>query len=205
MHIIGASGHGKVILDILQLNRVSIDGIWDDNGMIKEWMGFELKGSIRDCINNRAYPVIIAVGKNGTRKEIAEKFRSSSIFGKAIHPSAVISNNVKIGVGSVVMANASINSSAQIGNHVIINTNASVDHDCIIGDYVHISPQAGLAGNVAVGEGTHIGIGAHIIQGINIGSWCTVGAGAVIIRDIPDRTTVVGNPGRIIKQNYLRG
>jgi len=51
-----------------------------------------------------------------------------------------------------------------------------------------------------MGNGSHIGIGASVIQGITIGKWCTIGAGAVIIKDIPDGATVVGNPGRIIKQ-----
>lgn len=199
MNIIGASGHAKVILDTLQMNGVDIAGIWDDNEEIKELMGLQVKGDIETCIRSGVQPVIIAVGNNKIRKRIAERFSSLSVFGKALHPSAVISRDVEIGAGTVAMANCSINASSKIGKHVIINTNASVDHDCMIGDYVHISPQAGLAGNVEVGEGTHIGIGASIIQGVKIGKWCTIGAGAVIIKDIPDGATVVGNPGKIIK------
>ena len=65
---------------------------------------------------------------------------------------------------------------------------------------MHISPNATLSGNVVVGTGTHIGSGAVSIQGIRIGKWCTIGAGTVVIRDVPDFSTVVGNPGRIIKR-----
>ena len=34
---------------------------------------------------------------------------------------------------------------------------------------------------------------------VKIGKWCTIGAGTIVIKDIPDYSTVVGNPGRIIK------
>lgn len=199
MNIIGASGHGKVILDTLHLIGINVVDIWDDNTRIGEFMGLQVKGNIHACVEANVQPVIIAVGNNKIRKKIAALFQSSSVFGRALHPSAEIAGDVEIGEGTVVMANGSINASCNIGRHVIINTNASVDHDCVIGDYVHISPQVGLAGNVEVGEGTHIGIGACVIQGIKIGKWCTIGAGAVIIKDIPDGSTVVGNPGKIIK------
>jgi acetyltransferase EpsM len=38
-----------------------------------------------------------------------------------------------------------------------------------------------------------------VIPSIRIGRWCTIGAGAVILRDVPDGSTVVGNPGRIVR------
>jgi acetyltransferase-like isoleucine patch superfamily enzyme len=49
-----------------------------------------------------------------------------------------------------------------------------------------------------VGEGTHIGAGAVVLPNLKIGKWCKVGAGAVVICDIPDFTTAVGNPARIL-------
>jgi acetyltransferase EpsM len=49
-----------------------------------------------------------------------------------------------------------------------------------------------------VGEGTHIGAGVVVLPNLKIGKWCTVGAGAVVICDIPDFTTAVGNPARIL-------
>ena len=98
------------------------------------------------------------------------------------------------------MPGVTINSSTIIGAHCIINTNSSVDHDCVLEHYVHISPNATLCGSVFVGEGTHIGAGSVLIPGVKIGKWCTIGAGSVIIKDVPDYSTVVGNPGKIIKQ-----
>ena len=200
MHIIGASGHGKVILDIFKALDIEISGVWDDSDLAQLILDCPVRGSFDAFLNEHSSEVIIAVGNNAIRKKLALKLEvPSSIC--AIHPSSVISRFVSIGKGTVVMANATINADAIIGDHVIVNTNASIDHDCNIGNFVHVSPQAGVAGNVNIGEGAHIGIGACIIQGINIGKWATVGAGTVIVRDVPDYAVVVGNPGRIIKYN----
>jgi len=49
--------------------------------------------------------------------------------------------------------------------------------------------------------GHHVSIytGAIVIGGISIGNHVNIGAGAVVVKDVPDFCTVVGNPGRIIK------
>lgn len=201
MHIIGASGHAKVILDILKLNKQDISGVWDDNENLKEISSFKISGNLLDFKKIISPEVIIAIGNNQVRKMLVQQI--SANFGLAVHPSSIISSSVQILGGTVVMANASVNADTFVGNHVILNTNSSVDHDCKLGDFVHISPQVGLAGNVEIGEGTHIGIGANVIQGVKIGRWATIGAGAVIIRNVPDYAVVVGNPGRIIKYNKI--
>lgn len=194
MIIYGASGHGKVICDILK--KLKLDNIIfiDDADKGNSFYNFPLFKTDNYQIQNEK--LIIAIGNNSIRKKISLKYQ---YFGKAIHPSAEISESCQIGEGTVVMANVTCNADSKIGRHVILNTSCSVDHDCNIGDFVHISPNVSLAGNVKIGEGTHIGIGASVIQGINIGKSVTVGAGAVIIKDIPDGATVVGVPGKIIK------
>ncbi|MBG6236580.1 acetyltransferase EpsM [Pedobacter sp. CAN_A7] len=196
MHIIGASGHAKVIVDILKLNSLSISGVWDDNKKLTSFLGYTINGDTHTYNHSNRGAVIIAIGNNKIRSQIAA--RVNGPYGIAVHPKSVVSSTVTLNEGTVVMPNATINADCKIGRHVIINTNASVDHECEIGDFVHISPQAALAGNVSVAEGTQIGIGACVLQGLKIGKWATIGAGTVIIKDVPDYAVVVGNPGRII-------
>ena len=51
-----------------------------------------------------------------------------------------------------------------------------------------------------------IGAGAKVLGNIEIGSYSTVGAGSVVIDNVPEHCTVVGIPGRIIKQKqYIEG
>lgn len=197
IYLIGASGHAKVIIEILEKREYHIGGLQDANPLIKSLLDYDVHEVLPKYFDSRNDELIISIGSNVIRKKIA----SSSVFNfiSAIHPDTNISKRARIGAGTAIMAGVSINSEVRIGRHNIINTNSSIDHDCILEDFVHISPNAALAGNVFVGEGTHIGIGACVIQGITIGKWCTIGAGAVIIKDVPDGSTVVGNPGRIIK------
>jgi len=195
MYLYGASGHAKVIIEILELKGIEIKGLFDDNPAINKLLDYPCYGPLtNDYVIDE---LIVSIGDNLMRKNISNRLNCQ--FGKAIHPSAKISSRSTIRTGTVVMANAVINSGTIVGKHVIINTTASVDHDCIIGDYVHISPNATLCGGVSVGEGTHIGAAAVIIPNITIGKWSVIGAGSVVIRDIPDYAVVVGNPGRIIK------
>jgi acetyltransferase EpsM len=190
----GASGHCKVIVDILNLQNIPIEQIVDDNPKVADLVNIPVVLSKEFTKRDN---LIIAIGNNLVRKRLSQKNKAT--YFKLIHPQTTISPFAIIGNGTVVMAGVAINSSSTIGIHCIINTRALIEHDCSIGNFVHISPMATLAGNVTVGEGTQIGIGATIIQGIKIGKWCMIGAGAVIIRDVPDYAVVVGNPGRIIK------
>ncbi|VXC30810.1 putative acetyltransferase EpsM [Flavobacterium sp. 9AF] len=197
-YIFGASGHAKVVLDILFSKNYQIKAIVDDNPKVEDLFSIPV-------LKNENIPLseyskfVIAIGNNAIRKEIVEK--STYNYFTAIHTKACVSELATIDEGTVVMPNAVINAATKVGKHCIINTASVVEHDCVISDFVHISPNASLAGNVIVAEGAHIGIGASIIQGITIGKWATIGAGAVIIDNIPDYAVVVGNPGKIIRYN----
>jgi sugar O-acyltransferase (sialic acid O-acetyltransferase NeuD family) len=196
MLLYGASGHAKVIIDCLQASQISISGIFDDNPDIQQLLGLPVLGTYQtQYLPNEQ--LIIAVGNNQIRRKITDLVQHT--YGRVIQPSAIISAYAKMGAGTVVFHNAVIQASASVGQHCIINTTASVDHDCVLEDFVHISPNATLSGNVTVGEGTHIGAGATVISGICIGKWCIIGAGAVVTKDIPDYSTAVGVPARIIK------
>lgn len=196
MYLIGASGHAKVVMDCLLDAGVTIQGLFDQNPAVKSLKGYAVNGDY--TASHKEEPLVISIGANSIRQKIAESLKER-LFGKVIHPSALISSDVTLGEGTVVFHAAVIQSSAKIGRHVIVNTSASIDHDCVIGDFVHVAPQVTLCGNVTVGEGTLIGAGAVVIPGIKIGKWCVIGAGSVVFRDVPDYGMVVGNPARLIK------
>lgn len=193
MYLYGASGHAKVIVDILGDSGQPIDGLIDDNENLTEFFGYPVLHG-----ETSLSPLIVSIGNNQLRKMVVEKL--SSCYGVAIHPSAIISGRTEIGEGTVVMQGAVIQSGTKVGKHCIINTGASVDHECELADFVHISPRCTLCGNVSVGEGSWIGAGTTIIQGVKIGKWAVVGAGSVVCKDIPDRVLAVGNRCKIVKQ-----
>ena len=186
MYLYGASGHAKVIIDILKANGVLIDGLIDDNPDVTDLQGYPVFHQ-----KENPFPLIISIGNNGIRKRISERLIGP--YGKAIHPSSVISPSATIGDGTVVMQGTIVQANAWIGKHCIVNTGASIDHECQVGDFVHVSPHCTLCGNVHVGEGTWVGAGSTVIQGVHIGHWSVIGAGTVVTKDIPDGVLVIGN------------
>lgn len=195
MYLYGASGHARVIMDSLRAMGATIEGLVDDNPALQELDGVPVLHDSRSLS-----PFIVSIGVNATRRKVVEKLLAqSATFGKAIHPSAIVSPTATVGEGSVVMSGTLINAAAKVGRHCIVNTGASIDHECQLGDFVHVSPHATLCGNVTVGEGTWIGAGSTVIQGVKIGRWCMIGAGSVVTKDIPDGYLAVGNRCKLVK------
>ncbi len=125
MYLYGASGHAKVIIDILEASGEKIDGLVDDNPEVVQLQGYPVSHESKDLS-----PFIVSIGVNAIRKKVVEKLVGTG-FGKAVHPSAVVSPSASIDEGTVVMQGGIINADAKIGRHCIINTGASVDHDKI--------------------------------------------------------------------------
>ena len=201
MYLFGASGHCKVIIDIIQKSNLEvIEYIIDDNPTKEEINTIPiLETPNNQFLNGKS--LIISIGNNEIRKKIANRFSANYLV--AIHPNSILCFNVTIDEGTVIMAGAILNSDVSIGKHCIINTGACIDHDCNIEDYVHIAPNASIAGNVTIKEGSFIGIGSAIINNITIEQWCIIGAGSVLINDLKSNVTVVGNPAKFIKNNLL--
>jgi sugar O-acyltransferase (sialic acid O-acetyltransferase NeuD family) len=199
--IIGASGHGKVVADIaIKMNKWQSIAFLDDDKSIKTSMGLEVIGKTTDAFTYKdEADFFVAICNNATREKIQEKLIEEDLnVVSLVHQSAVIGTDVKIGIGTVVMAGVVINSSTKIGKGCIINTSSSLEHDNVIEDYVHISPGVSMAGTVKVGRLSWIGIGSVISNNVNICSGCKVGAGAVVVKDITEPGTYVGVPVRKI-------
>lgn len=97
-----------------------------------------------------------------------------------------------------VLSGAYIGPNSEVGVNVLINTGAIIEHDCFIGNHCHIAPGVILCGAVKVGDLTHVGAGSVVRQGVSIGRNCVIGAGSVVVDDVPDNTTVMGNPARVV-------
>lgn len=190
MYIYGASGQGRVIIDLVDSHE-TIHGVFDDNPEIKEVLGYPVTTGIPEGFKYD-HAFFIAIGDNRTRKKISQRLKDKVAYGTIIHPTAIVSKRTLIEAGSVVMEGAIVKVNSQVGKQVIVNTGASLDHDCTLGDFVHLAPQATLCGDISIGEGTLIGANSLVLPGVQIGAWCTVGAGSVVNKDIPDGATWIG-------------
>ena len=193
MYLYGASGHGRVIREILESQGRTVDGFVDDDPRLTELDGLPVRHSAEGIDE-----LLVSIGNNATRRAAVDRL-TARFAAAAVHARAVVSATASLGEGTAVMAGAVINAAARIGRHCIVNTGASVDHECVVGDYAHIAPHATLCGQVHVGEGTLVGAGASVIPCVSIGKWCVIGAGAAVVEDIPDYSVAVGVPARVIK------
>ncbi|MGI9550528.1 MAG: acetyltransferase [Aurantibacter sp.] len=206
--IIGASGHGGVVLDIIEKEgKYNVVGFIDTyKGKARLMNGYEILGSedelpyLMDRFNFSAG--IVAIGDNWIRKmlvdriaEIAPSFR----FVSTIHPQAIIGRDVRIGKGTAVMPGAIVNSNSFVGNFCIVNTNASLDHDGVMGDYSSLAPRASTGGYVHVGEFSAVCLGANVIEGINIGHHTVVGAGSLVVNNVKSHVVAYGTPSQVIR------
>lgn len=202
--VIGASGHARVISDIIKLSNDELVGFLDDNQDIQGNEIFDNKivlgtTSEEDVLKYKDCYFIIGIGSNRIRKLIAEKYPNLKWY-TAIHPSAIIGSYVEIGEGTVIMPGVVINTGTKVGNHCIVNTCVSLDHDNILEDYVHISPGSHLAGTVTIKESTWICSGVTIINNVTIEKNNIIGAGATVIDNIEEENnTYVGVPVRKLK------
>ncbi|HPE60911.1 MAG: acetyltransferase [Thiothrix sp.] len=206
LFILGAGGHGKVVLDIARAMGRWEHQVFLDDGLplSSQVMGAPVAGNLMllSTLLKPGDDWFVAIGNNSARRQWLDylsRFLPPPTW--LIHPAAVVSPHALIGEGSVVMPGGVVNAASRIGRACIINTASSVDHDCVLGDFVHISPGAHLGGNVEVGEGSWIGIGAQVRQGIRIGAQVMVGAGATVIRNIDAGQTVAGTPARPLRRS----
>ncbi|SHG12818.1 serine O-acetyltransferase EpsC [Ornithinibacillus halophilus] len=104
-----------------------------------------------------------------------------------------------------------IHPGAKIGNRLFIDHGMGVviGETCEIGDNVTIFQGVTLGGtgkekgkrHPTVEDNALIASGAKVLGSITIGKNAKVGAGSVVLKDVPDNSTVVGIPGKVVVQN----
>lgn len=205
--ILGAGGHGRVVLDILlQARQYDVVGLLDSNPDIhgRRVDGIPVRGGIDELekisarLNVRG--VIIAIGDNGVRRGLARQIEQTGLeLINAVHPSVTLAYNATIGRNVVIAAGAVVCANCQIGDSVILNTGCIIDHQTMIGEGTHICPGVRIAGRVKVEPGVFVGIGATVVPKVTLGCESIVGAGAVVLEDVLPMATVVGVPAVPVK------
>lgn len=142
--IIGAGGHGKVVLDtILAQNIYEVIGFADD-GLelgVKVEENYKIIANSNDVQKLKliADSFVVAIGNNTIREKIFNKLNTFLEAAIVVHPKASIAVNVVLNSGTVVLANAVVSANCIVGENTVINAGVIVDHECKIGSNVHLS------------------------------------------------------------------
>jgi serine O-acetyltransferase len=113
------------------------------------------------------------------------------IFNKinVIFGQCTIGRNAQFGPGFVLIHSQGvvINSAVRGGAGV------KIEHQVTIGAEERLSP--------VLGDDVFVGAGAKIIGACRIGNHVRIGANAVVLHDVPDNSTAVGIPARVVKRH----
>jgi sugar O-acyltransferase (sialic acid O-acetyltransferase NeuD family) len=199
-YLIGAGGHGKVVLDALLAAGVHDYKVHIRDGA-PELKGKDFLGHIIQCpvlaLEMSGHHFHIAVGNCRAREQLfSSLLKMEALPLTIVHPAASLSRFAVIGNGSFLAAQSVVAPAAVVGAGVIVNHGAVVDHDCVVGDFSHIAPNATLGGCVIVGVGALVGAGANILPGVSIGDGAVIGAGAVVTNDVHAGEVRAGVPAK---------
>ena len=182
--VIGGGGHAKSIISIIkELPNYNIKGYLDQKNQ-GDILNIKYLGNDNELVNiirmNIAKAATIGIGNQGNIaiiKNLCKKMLSMGyFFPSIIAKSAVVSKDVSIGQGTIIMHGAIVNTGTQICNFSVVNTKASIDHDCIIKNFVHIAPGTTVCGNVTINDDSFVGAGTTIINNITVNSNCIIGS-----------------------------
>jgi sugar O-acyltransferase (sialic acid O-acetyltransferase NeuD family) len=204
--IIGAGGFGREIFswvnDVNKKQRTwNIKGFLDDN--LNALDGFEYPIKVLSEIDTYEVDLndefICALGDPVTKQICVEKLLSKgAVFTNLIHPSAVLGYNVSLGMGVILCPMTIVNADAKLGNFVTLNNHSNIGHDTTVGDYTQINGYCDITGGVRIGSRVFFGSGVSVLPNITIEDDAKIGVGSVVIRKVKNKTTVFGNPAKVL-------
>jgi serine O-acetyltransferase len=173
-------------LSILKTIKAEFETILDRDPAAKHWLEVlfcypSIQAILCHRVNHRLYKMGLP---------FVPRFMSQMVrffTGIEIHPGAQIGRCVFIDHGSGVV----IGETAIVGNNVLIYQGVTLGGT---------GKEKGKR-HPTLGDNVVVGAGAKILGNIQIGDNVRIGAGSVVLRDIPSDCTVVGIPGRIIRQS----
>src|SRR3954466_2817246 len=146
-------------------------------GIIATWPGVHalLAHRVAHALHDVGVPVVPRVIAGAAR----------TITGVEIHPAAAVGDGLFIDHGSGVV----IGETAEIGEDVTIYQGVTLGGTGFATGKRHPTVQ----------DNVTIGSGAKLLGPITVGHGSKIGANAVVIHDVPANSTVVGNPGHVVR------
>lgn len=202
--IFGASGLGRVALDIFKSHNVVVYGFLDDDATLHGELIDEVPvlGGFEDETYTKLIgakcDAFVATEDAKLRRHLVEMLdeRRHVMPVNAVHASAFIAPSAQLQYGTLVGPGAVVNSGAVVGDHCLIHAGAVVDFGAHLSDFVQVGTRAVVGAGSQIEAGAFIGTGAVVVPGLTVGKNARIGAGSVVIETVSKNATVFGNPAK---------
>lgn len=142
---------------------------------------------------------VMGIGQTAAKRKVANRLIDKNVeFFTLIHPTAIVCSTSKIGKGVVICPFCSVSSHIQIGDFAMLNCHTAIGHDCVIGDFCVLSGFANMNGFAKLEDEVFLGTRATIVASKTVGFQSRVSAHALVVSNVPERTTVLANAGKMI-------
>jgi len=207
--IIGGRGNGTVIASTIKDcrkagQRIECAGFLNDNE--KEINGYPVLGGIQNRDWQKlpnGYYFIFAMSNI---KQAFDRYTMlhelkipNNRFATVIHPTAVVSDQAKIGYGVVIMPFVLVSPNAIVGNHSQMYAQSFIGHDSELKEMVFVANNASIGGRIVIKNGAHVGSNSSILERLVIGEFSVIGLASNVLTNIDDYDVYVGNPAKRIK------
>lgn len=170
-------------------DKSPLEGFPSDFQIVGEWENFTFRENDL-CI--------ISLADCYWKEKVFMHLKNKVKFFTFISPDAIIGKYNEIGEGSVICPRSLLSTNVKLGKCVTINCGTQIGHDVKVGDFSSLMSQIEIGGGAEILNKAFIGSGASILPKIRIETEGIVGAGSVVIKNVRMKTTVFGNPAKVI-------
>lgn len=209
--ILGGEGIGVIAASVAHSLGLTVRGFLNDmtptNARIGKFSAFPVLGPSDDWrrFDDGNTGFIVAFGAMQRSETVLRRVASlgipSQLLMTLVSDRAHLDRNFSsVGRGCLVAPGAQVSVDATLSDHCAMMGGAYLGHDSILGEFGRLAAGAVVGAYCRLGRGVHVGTNATIRERVVVGDFSLIGSGAVVLSDVPPRSVVVGNPGRILRQ-----
>lgn len=205
--IVGAGGFGREVYhwakESFSSKKYRIKGFLDDDPNQLKNFNHKLRiiGSV--LVEENCYAVkegdkfLCAIGNIDNKKKAISVLKAKGAkFLSLIHPTAIVTETVKMGDGVIVCPFVTIADDVRVGDFSVLNFYSSCGHDAKVGNYCVLSPYATLNGFAALEDEVFLGTHSTVAANVKIGYRTKISANSAAMQDTTPHTFVYGVPGK---------
>jgi sugar O-acyltransferase (sialic acid O-acetyltransferase NeuD family) len=205
LYIVGAGGMGRELMDLAMIVNTRDRG-WSvlryvDDHVSGTVDGCEVAGGDEFLLHvSEKSDVVLGIADPEIKATLFTKLSQNLAlsFPRLIHPSAFISPAASVGMGAVIQYGSWVSTSVVLGQFVFVNVGCHIGHDSRVGDFSSLMATVDLGGHDDVDALCYFGTKSTVVPGVHIGTAARVGAASLVVGSVPDHTTVMGNPARVL-------